>query len=89
MEDIKIQSSTIKSDKKTKKKKKLTNAKTFSCCFSKDKDLKCSRKVKEKHKKVFKSSELQCVYDMMYDIKLSYPGDPVPRGPRHNVTYEL
>ena len=46
-------------------------------------------KTTKKSKKKFKSSELECVYDLMYDIKVSYPGEPIPRGPRHSMIYKI
>ena len=77
--------------KKKAEKRIINNAKKFSCCFSKSKNLNCKMipKNAKKSKKKFKSSELECVYDLMYDIKVSYPGDPIPRGPRYSMIYKI
>ena len=72
----------ILESKKKAEKRIINNAKKFSCCFSKNKNLNCKmipKNAKKSSKKKFKSSELECVYDLMYDIKVSYPGEPVPR----------
>ena len=81
----------ILESKKKAEKRIINNAKKFSCCFSKNKNLNCKMTPKndKKSKKKFKSSELECVYDLMYDIKVSYPGEPVPRGPRHQTIYKI
>ena len=79
-------------DSFTKDEKRIiNNAKKFSCCFSKNKNLNCKMipKTTKKSKKKFKLSELVCVYDLMYDIKVSYPGEPIPRGPRHSMIYKI
>ena len=81
----------ILESKKKAEKRIINNAKKFSCCFSKNKNLNCKMipKTTKKSKKKFKSSELECVYDLMYDIKVSYPGEPIPRGPRHSMIYKI
>ena len=81
----------ILESKKKAEKRIVNNAKKFSCCFSKTKNLNCKMipKNTKKSKKKFKSSELECVYDLMYDIKVSYPGEPVPRGPRYKTIYKI
>ena len=81
----------ILESKKKAEKRIINNAKKFSCCFSKNKNLNCKMIPKnvKKSKKKFKSSELECVYDLMYDIKVSYPGEPVPRGPRYKTIYKI
>ena len=81
----------ILESKKKAEKRIINNAKKFSCCFSKSKNLNCKMipKTTKKSKKKFKSSELECVYDLMYDIKVSYPGEPVPRGPRYKTIYKI
>ena len=81
----------ILESKKMAEKRIINNAKKFSCCFSKSKNLICKMIPKnvKKSKKKFKSSELECVYDLMYDIKVSYPGEPVPRGPRYKTIYKI
>ena len=81
----------ILESKKKAEKRIINNAKKFSCCFSKNKNLNCKMIPKnvKKSKKKFKSSELECVYDLMYDIKVSYPGEPIPRGPRHSMIYKI
>ena len=81
----------ILESKKKAEKRIINNAKKFSCCFSKSKKLNCKMIPKnvKKSKKKFKSSELECVYDLMYDIKVSYPGEPVPRGPRYKTIYRI
>ena len=81
----------ILESKKKAEKRIINNAKKFSCCFSKNKNLNCKMipKTAKKSKKKFKSSELECVYDLMYDIKVSYPGEPVPRGPRYKTIYKI
>ena len=82
----------ILESKKKAEKRIINNAKKFSCCFSKNKNLNCKmipKNAKKSSKKKFKSSELECVYDLMYDIKVSYPGEPVPRGPRYKTIYKI
>ena len=82
----------ILESKKKAEKRIINNAKKFSCCFSKNKNLNCKmipKTTKKSSKKKFKSSELECVYDLMYDIKVSYPGEPVPRGPRYKTIYKI
>ena len=81
----------ILESKKKAEKRIINNAKKFSCCFSKSKNLNCKMipKNAKKSKKKSKSSELECVYDLMYDIKVSYPGEPVPRGPRYKTIYKI
>ena len=81
----------ILESKKKAEKRIINNAKKFSCCFSKSKNLNCKMIPKnvKKSKKKSKSSELECVYDLMYDIKVSYPGEPVPRGPRYKTIYRI
>ena len=50
--------------------KTFREAKNFACCVSGNKVFKC-KKAGEKDKRAIKSSKTQCVYDLMYDIKLN------------------
>ena len=82
----------ILESKKKAEKRIINNAKKFSCCFSKNKNLNCKmipKNAKKSSKKKFKSSELECVYDLMYDIEVSYPGEPVPLSPRYKTIYKI